>query len=89
MAQATRFKLDISNPKRTVIATKTDINPYPQAQDEILGYHHMFYADANGEPCAIMETIEGLVCCLTLAYWSYRFVGRDEIGKFPEAAQPT
>lgn len=86
MAQPMRVKMDIREVKRPVIANKTECNPYPQAQDTLLGYHHMFYADAGGEPCVVMEDIEGVVCCLSLAYWRYRFVGRDELAQFPGEA---
>jgi len=81
-----RVKMDIREVKRPVIANKTERNPYPQAKDTLIGYHHMFYADADGDPCAIMEDIEGVVCCLPLAYWHYRFVGRNELDQFPEDA---
>ena len=84
MAQS-QMKLEIAHPKRAVIAAKTAHNPYPEAQTELVGYHHMFYADADGEPCAIMEDIEGIVLYLPLAYWHYRFVGRNELDRFPEA----
>jgi hypothetical protein len=84
MVQSVPFKLEVSPVKRPVAVTKTDRNPYPQARDEYRGYHHMFYADADNDPCAIMEDLEGVVMCLPLAYWNYRFVGRDELEHYPQ-----
>lgn len=89
MAQFPNMKLEIHNVKRPVIATKTERNPYPEAKDELQGYHHMFYADADGDPCAIIEDIEGIVLCLPLAYWHYRFIGRNEIDSFDPAPTHT
>lgn len=39
----------------------------------IQGWHHMFYTDTNNEPYAIMEDLDGLIRCLNLDYWEYRF----------------
>jgi hypothetical protein len=87
MAQSESFKLEVSNVKRIVKVTKTEHNPYPQAKDEYRGYHHMFYTDADNEPCAIMEDVEGIVMCLPLAYWHYQFVGRDELEHYPQESR--
>lgn len=65
---------------RTVRAVQKDHiairEGYPH---EIVGWHHLFYSDADSDACMIVEDTTGRIWDLYLATWDYQFTDRPTV----------
>lgn len=73
--------VDIREPRPVRAQRKENLSPAKGYPEVIIGFHHGFYADADGDASMIMEDSSGRVWDLYLAGWHYQFTDRPAPAK--------